>query len=241
MSFTPPQSLSVDLTPILNLLEINAACCETNTKYLFAINDRLNRYDSIFRRLIDCCERMNYGDTGVPLPTPGPVKPVLPPGQTYEPPGVISPSPAPSPTPVREVKAYVVEPIREVNRKEYDTPFYPHASVIGIAGKFNIVGDTYVGPDGVDLRKWLPLSLNYKNDNLILEAIIDYRVITLNDMYKTKSVAIVYQTYDDRTGVRKTFEGSSTLYKSWWEIHSGVREQKVSAVSARSFQRGVID
>lgn len=241
MSYTPPQSLSVDLTPIIDLLNQNNECCVLNYRLITDINNRLIKYEFFMNAFMNCFKPC---DTGVIIDNPiRPVRPVIP-GKSVQPPrqAPITPITIGTQKPVKREISYVPSvPIISVNREEYDTPFYPHASVIGIAGKYKIVNDTYVGPDGLDLSKYLPLELNYKNGDIILEAIRDYRVLTLNDEYRTKSVVLVYQTYDTRTGVRKTFEGSVSNYRKWWDIHSGNLEANKKVVSGRSYQKGVID
>jgi hypothetical protein len=209
MSYLPLQPVNVDLTEIINLLEENAECCYTNTKYLIALNDRLNRYDFIFRQLLDCCKRP--GNTGVPLP----VGPVIP-GDIVNPPpggntGVIIDNPI---RPVREVKQ-----VREVIYESYDTPYIPNGSVIDIAGEFKIVDNSYVDKSGTDLRRYLPYELNIKDGDILLQAILDYRVLMGGGLYPRKEVVLVFQTKNMRTGVISTYEAGSNHYRKWWQIH----------------------
>lgn len=225
MTYIPPQTINVDLTNIVSLLEMNAECCYTNTKYLIALNDRLNRYDLIFRQLLDCCKP---GNTGVPLPGPGPVIP----GDIVNPPpggntGVIIDRP------IREIR-----PVREVIFESYDTPYIPNGSIIDIPGTYTIVGDRYVDKSGTDLRRYLPYELSIKNNDVFLEAILDYRVIKSNDLYGTMDVVLVYQTKNLKTGVRTTYEAGRNHYRNWWRIHNNGEKPVMKDTSM--FRKGVI-
>jgi hypothetical protein len=206
MSYLPIQPVNVDLSQIVSLLEDNAECCEINNKYLMSINDRLNRYDFILRELLKCCYIHDTGgNTGVILPTP-----VLP-GQ------IVSPAPVKPSKPVLPVKP--VKEIREVVYESYETPYIPNGSIIDIPGTYTIVGDRYVDKSGTDLRRYLPYELSIKNNDVILEGILDYRVVKNNDIYGTMDVILVYQTKNVKTGVRTTYEAGRNHYRSWWKIH----------------------
>lgn len=223
MSFTPPQSL--DLTYVINLLEENAECCAINNKYLIAINDRLNRYDLIFRELLKCCERRPIGgNTGVILPG-GTVIP----GQIVNPPAQVNPNPLP----IKNVK-----PIRDIPYESYDTPFIPNGSIIDIPGTYFIDGDRYIDKSGTDLRRYLPYDLSIKKGDTILEGILDYRIIKSNDIWGTMDVILVYQTKNLKTGVRTTYEAGRNHYRSWYKIHDS--GEKVVMKDVSMYQRGRI-
>jgi hypothetical protein len=210
MSYIPVQPVNINLTEIVNLLEMNAACCEMNTKYLIDINNRLNKYEFIFRELLNCCNRP--GNTGVIIDNPIGVLP----GQIVSPPlgsgntGVIIDRP------IRQIKQ-----IREVVYESYDTPFYPKSSVIDIPGEFKIIDNKYVDKSGTDLKRYLPYELNIKNDNIILEAILDYRILIGGGLYPRQEVILIYQTKNVKTGAITTFEAGVNHYRKWYEIHYG--------------------
>lgn len=230
MSYTPPKV--IDLSTIENLLIENSECCKMNSNYLININKRLNNYDNIFKELLRCCFKPIMNN-----------KPIIPGQIVY-------------PAPIEKISKEIKSPIKNnqkydilysepsiinINRKEYDTPFYPHADVIGLHINYKIINNSYIGPDNVDLKKWLPLELNYKNNNVILEKILDYRILIGGGLYPRPEVVLVYQTYDNSTGVRKTFEASVFHYRKWWDIHIGIKNEDNNIKSGRNYQKGVID
>ena len=227
MTYIPIQPVNIDLTNIIELLENNAECCAINNKYLIDISNRLNRYEFIFRELLNCCKRP--GNTGVIIDNPIGVLP----GQ------VVSPPPGSGNTgviidrPIREIR-----PIREVIYESYDTPYIPNGSIIDIPGTYKIVDDRYLDKSGTDLKRYLPYELSIKNGDVILESINDYRVIKSNDLYGTMDVILVYQTKNLKTGVRTTYEAGRNHYRSWWEIHSNGEKPVMKDTSI--YRKGVI-
>jgi hypothetical protein len=199
-----------DLSKLEELTLMNMKCCEFNSKLLININNKLVRYDEVFRKLLECCNPPS-GDTGVIIDRPIRVIP----GQ------IVNPPPTTTSSRIEVVNKRVPREILEVDYKSYDTPFYPHSPIMYIPGEYRVVDDKYVDKSGVDLRRWLPYELNIKNGDIILEAILDYRILLGGGLYLKKDVMLIYKTRNITNNVVTTFEAGVGHYKKWWEIHSG--------------------
>jgi hypothetical protein len=221
MSYTPPNNQMVNLEPIIALLQSNneccnlntslskeildkimlsLKCCEFNTKYLLSIDNRLNRYESLLIELLKKCDKK-------PLQVIN-----IEPGQIVHPPREL-PRVEVEPAPVK------VKPIRDVVYESYEGAYFPDASIIDISSKFSIVDDKYIDKSGMDLKGWLPYEVNLKKDSIILEKILDYRIITGGGLYPRREVILVYQVRDINTNVVKTYEAGVGHFRSWWKIY----------------------
>jgi len=139
------------------------------------------------------------------------------PGQIVNPPREMRVIAKPQPQ-KEEVKSQ-----RDVVWESYETPFYPNSKLIVISGEWVIDGDLYINRSGDDLRRYLPYTLNLRNEKegVILEAIMDYRIInSVVGLYPRREVILVYKVRNIGTNVIKTFEAGLGLYKKWYKIHS---------------------
>jgi hypothetical protein len=196
MSYIP---VNLDLSNIVSLLEDNAKCCAQNTKYLLDITNKLNKWDYLISKLVDCkpsYKPIDCGNTGVILPG-GPLIGVLPDAK---------------------------KEIRDISFDSYDTPYYPNSSIIDIPGEYKIVGNCYVNAVGVDLKRYLPYELNIKRDDIILLSIMDYRIVMGGGLYPRKEVLFLYKTKNISTGVINLFEASAGHYRRWYQIHGGIKK-----------------
>jgi len=262
MSYTPKQATTInnitnefitnefitnnisecDLTEVMELLKLNAECCSINTKYIMDIHNKLSRYELIIKEFLQCFDFTGCGNTGVIIDNP--IRPVIP-GEIVQPPPTkpvkpIQPKPV-KPKPIKEV--FTPKRIEGkavwVDHNDYDTRYYANSNVINIDGMFKIVGDKYVDENGIDLMRYLPMDINITDGELILERILDYRIYTMNDLYRMKNVVLVYQVKNTRTGVVKIFEGGINRFRNWWFIHTN--KTKKQPVRSVTYQNGRIN
>lgn len=228
MSYQPedPQEHQEIINLINEVKEDAEKCCLTTQKYLIGITQQLYTQQQYLEKLLRCC---NYR----------PIRPYITPGDILNPP--------PTPIPLEPKKPYTSlstyqQPKRiEVTTYEtYDTPYYPHSRLIDIPGKYKIVNDRYVNEAGVDLSDILPLDVEIYDTStgVLLESILDYRIIVGGGLYPRKEVILVYAT--KKGEVRKTFEGGLDHFRRWYKIHSGMI-MRTPIKTGRTFQRGKID
>jgi hypothetical protein len=209
-----------DLDKLEQLTIMNMKCCEFNSRLLIDINNKLVKYDEVFKKLLSCCERPV--NTGVNIGSVIPGQIVNPPRTTIE---VIN-----NPKPIRRE-------IREVVYESYEGGYITNGSVIDIPSNYKIVDGGYLDASGTDLRRYLPYEINIKNNNTILTRILDYRVVIGGGLYPRNEVILVYEVKDVMSGVIKTYEAGVNHFRSWWLIYTGV--SKVTNQPIKN-QRGVI-
>jgi len=71
----------------------------------------------------------------------------------------------------------------------------------GIPGSYTIIGDRLYDQGGTDLSKYLPINLNIKDGDDIIQSILGYRV-TLNQSYPRMDPVILFSYYikNSKTG-----------------------------------------
>jgi hypothetical protein len=228
MSYQPqdPEEHQEIIDLVNQSIEDNKECCLTTQKYLIGIMQQLYNQQQHLDKLLRCC---NYR----------PIRPYITPGDILNPPVI--------PIPIEPRKRYTSiatyqEPkrIETTTYESYDTPFYSHSNVINLSGKYRIDGDRYINEANIDLRNILPLDINIYDatSGVLLESILDYRIVTGGGLYPRKEVILVYAT--KKGEVKKTFEGGLDLYRRWYKIHSGMIIRK-PIQTGRTFQRGKID
>lgn len=191
------------LDMILNLMEQYNKCCINNTMILYQQQQMLK---DILNRLILC---------GCKYPKPI-IKPVYV-GQVVKDFTIIDVTPRQQPINYipQDMPVYV-KPKQEV----IDTPYYPVVDrnafgIMGVGGSWNIVNNDIISSD-VSLRRSIPIKLNIKNGDKILESIIDYKVIMGGGLYPKQEPILVYQILNTNTGTRTTFEAGPNHYKKWF-------------------------
>ena len=110
-------------------------------------------------------------------------------------------------------------PIKKVDSESYDTMVLPYSNLLGVAGENKIVGNRLIGPDGQDIKKWLPLEYNLKFNKVILKEIYDYKIVknSYNDLIIVYLCKIV-----DSLGQVIYVDYSHNKLKSFWKIHRPV-------------------
>ncbi len=191
------------LDMILNLMEQYNKCCMNNTMMLYQQQGILK---DILNRLILC---------GCKYPKPI-TKPVYV-GQVVKDFTIIDITPIqPSYNYIQQEKPVYIKPKPVV----VETPYYPVVdrnafSIMGIGGSWNIVNNDIVS-GGVSLRRKIPVKLNIKNGDKILESIIDYRIIMGGGLYPKQEPILAYQILNTTTGTRTTFEAGPNHYRKWF-------------------------
>jgi len=207
-----PMPLSGGDTIINNYITnyYDTECCQKLIGMVDYLTKLVLRQDTQIRYLIECCNKITQMSSGN-------IQMYVEPGQILNPPREMRVIAEPQPQLV-EVKS-----IRDVVYESYETPFYPNSRLIDISGEWVIDGDLYINRSGEDLRRYLPYTLNLRNEKegVILEAIVDYRIInSVIGLYPKKEVILVYKVRNISTNSVKTFEAGLGLYKKWYKIHS---------------------
>jgi hypothetical protein len=211
-------NISIDndkLDYMILLMEQNRKCCENNTM-LFYQQQKIFRevyykqqmmLNEILNQLKKCCYKpIQIGCCGSPYV-----------GQIVKD-FTIDVTPKQKPIYVKEVVQQAQQVIRqraEPVENMYSPVFEKDAfSIIGIPGSWKIInGDVVSG--GISLRKYIPVKLNIKNGDILLECINGYRVITGGGLYPKQEVVLSYQVVN-KNGVRRIFEAGPNHYRSWF-------------------------
>lgn len=186
-----------ELDQILMLMEQYKKCCINNTMLLQQQQQMIKDIMSQISKC--CCNGPVYVGQIVKDFTIIDITPK--PKQIYNPPSQPLPRQLP-PTPIT-------------------TPYVPIVdksafSIMGTGGSWKIVnGDIVSG--GVSLRRNIPITLNIKNGDKILQCIIDYRVVMGGGLYPKQEPILVYQILNTTTGTRTTFEAGPNHYRSWFK------------------------
>jgi hypothetical protein len=216
-----------DVNELEHLIQQSIKCCEYNNDMLLDINKQLYSHSYILKELLKCCRYK-------PLPPTKPNWPTKPywVGQAYKEIEVLSNEPFVYPeTPS--------QPIYTVVPKRIETPsnpliIYPvdkgYFGVLSIPGSWCVVGKRIVDKTGIDLEVYLPLFFNHRvyeersYNNQASNSVSyskDYELVGMRG-YVVKRLAggkeeplIIYETYNHRTGVRRTFEGNVNLWNKY--------------------------
>jgi hypothetical protein len=226
MAYTP---VSNELDDIKDLLNESIECCETNTKILYEnnkmlynMNKQLYSHSLILRELLKCCQYQHKPVCG---------KPYYYVGKGYE--EITVSYTTSSPRPPQEIQPITVVMPKRVNLKTNPLIIYPvdrgYFGVLSIPGSWIVCGRRIVDKNGTDLASYLPLCFNYRvYENKTYSNISSNSVSYSKDLelvgmlgYVVKQLStgveplIIYETYNHRTGVRRTFEGSPNLWNKY--------------------------
>jgi hypothetical protein len=213
------QPVSDDLDNIQDLINSSIECCKYNNQMLLDINKQLYSHSLVLRELLKCCKYK-------PVPT----KPNFLPGQAYV--EVLSNEPFIQPTRPTQ-PTYTITPKR-IESSPNPLIIYPvdkgYFGVLSIPGSWNIVDGRIVDKTGVDLENHLPLFFNYRvyeessYNNQASNSVSYSKDFELVGMlgYVVKRLAggveeplIIYETYNWRTGVRRTFEANVNIWNKY--------------------------
>ena len=214
------QPVSDDINELTDLVQQSIKCCEYNNDMLLHINTQLYLNSNILQQLLKCCKYK-------------PVRPTKPywVGQTYQ---EVSPSeayvlPVETTTPI-----YTIIPKR-IESEPNPLIIYPvdrgYFGILSIPGSWQVNCKRIIDKEGVDLEFYLPLFFNHRvfesnsynnqasnsvaySKDYELVAMLGYVVKTLSN--NKEEPLIIYEAYNHRTGVRRTFEGSIYL----WNKHA---------------------